>query len=167
VLLVDAEFWTDRQKIRRIPIMRREKTFTIGPGAAQMADAMLSRMFDETIVVRRLERLEDPERYDFSIRLIHESFDDRTLYLPLVMRQRYRVDIAAEITRLDGTFVGRVEARGSEAFWIMSLAAANPYESDERLLGRASKVLNAAVQESLFGLMDELSELDTFSADGS
>jgi hypothetical protein len=166
VLLVDAAFWTDREKVRRIPVARREKTFIIGPGAAEMADKMLSRIFDEVVQVRHLDRVEDPERFDFVIRLVHESFDDRTLFLPLFSRQRYLVDLAAEVSRLDGSFVGKIDARGSESFWLMHLAAANPFEDDERLLAKASKTLNAAVQESLFRLMDELGSLSVFSDDG-
>ena len=166
VLLVDAEFWTDREKIRRIPVARRKKTLLIGPGAAEMAAKMLSRMFDEVISVRNLDRVEDPERFDFVIRLVHESFDDLTLFLPLFSRHRYRVDLGAEVSRLDGSFVGKVAARGSESFWLMNLAAANPLEGDERLLDKASKTLNAAVQESLFGMMDELGSLSIFSDDG-
>jgi hypothetical protein len=166
VLLVDPAFWTDREKVSRIPIARREKTFIIGPGAAEMADKMLSRMFDEVIDVRSLDRVEDPQRFDFVIRLVHESFDDRTLFLPLFSHQRYLVDLAAEVSRLDGTSLGKVNAQGAESFWLMNLAAANPLEGDERLLDKASVTLNAAVQESLFGLMAELASLSVFSDDG-
>jgi len=163
VLLVDAAFWSDREKIRKIPIARREKTFIIGPGAAEMAEKMLLRMFDDVIEECCLDQVADPERFDFVIRLVHESFDDRALVLPIFTRQKYRVDLAAEVSRLDGSYLGRVEARGEESFWLMNLAEANPYKGDERLLGKASKTLNAAVQESLFRLMDELASLSIFS----
>ena len=156
VLLVDREFWSDREKFRRIPIARREKTFIIGPGAAEMAEKMLVQMFDDVIEECCLDKVSELERYDLVIRLIHESFDDRTLFLPFFSRQRYLVDLAAEITRVDGSAVGKVEARGSESFWLMNLSAANPYKSDAGLLEKASNTLNAAVQESVFGLMDEL-----------
>ncbi len=165
VLLVDAAFWTDQEKVRRIPVARREKSFFIGPGAAEMAGKMLSRMFDEVIDVRSLDQVENPERFDFVIQLVHESFDDRTFFLPLFSRHRYRVDLGAEISRLDGSSVGKVAARGSESFWLMNLAAAT-LEDDERLLAKASKTLNAAVQESLFRLMGELGSLSIFSDDG-
>ncbi len=131
-----------------------------------MAGKMLSRMFDEVIDVRSLDQVENPERFDFVIQLVHESFDDRTFFLPLFSRHRYRVDLGAEISRLDGSSVGKVAARGSESFWLMNLAAANPLEDDERLLAKASKTLNAAVQESLFRLMGELGSLSIFSDDG-
>lgn len=165
ILLVDPEFWTDREKIRRIPVARREKTFIIGPGAAEMAEKMLARMFDEVTNVPLLARLDDPEHFDFVIRLVHESFDDRTIFMPLFSRQRYKAHLGAEVSRPDGSFVGKVDAEGSESFWLMNLAAANPLEGDERLLEKASKTLNAAVQESLFGLMDELASLPAFSDD--
>jgi hypothetical protein len=159
VLVVGGEFWTDRNKVGRIPIARREKTFIIGPGAAEMAEKMLRQMFSRVERVRRIDQVEDVEQFDFVIQLIHHGFDDRTLFLPFFSNQRYRVDLGAEVTRPNGSIVGEVTARGSESFWVMNLAAANPYENDERLLDRAGTVLNAAVQESLFELMDELEPL--------
>ena len=159
ILVVGGDFWSDRKRVSRIPIARREKTFIIGPGAAEMAEKMLRRMFEDVERVRRLDRVEEPERFDFVIRLVQNSFDDRTLFLPLFSNQRYRVDLGAEVSRPDGSLVGGVAARGSESFWMMNLAAANPFESDERLLDRAGMTLNAAVQESLFELMDELERL--------
>ena len=96
------------------------------------------------------------ERFDFVVRLVHESFDDRTLYLPLFSNQRYRVDLGAVVSRPNGADIGEATARGAESFWVLNLAAANPFEDDKRLLDRASRTLNEAVQESLFKLMDEL-----------
>jgi hypothetical protein len=159
ILVVGGEFWTDRERVSRIPIARREKTFIIGPGAAEMAEKMLRRIFEDVERVRRLDQVEDPERFDFVIRLVQNSFDDRTLFLPFFSNQRYRVDLGAELSRPNGSRVGGVTARGSESFWLMNLAAANPFEGDERLLDRAGMTLNAAVQESLFGLMDKLERL--------
>jgi hypothetical protein len=163
VLLADAAFWTDQEKAGRIPVARGEKTFIIGPSAAEMANKMLSRMFDQVEQVRTLDAIEGPERFDFVISLTHEAFDDQTLLLPLYSRQRYRLDLGAEVYRLDETFVAKVEARGSESFWLMNLVAASPFEGNQRLLGKAAQTLNAAVQESLFGLMDELAGLPIFS----
>ena len=165
VLIVDADFWSDRQKISRIPVARREKTFIIGPGAAEMAERMLEVMFEEVVDACCLDQVPELERFDLVIRLVQESFDDRMLLLPFFSRQRYVVDLAAEVSRVDGGSLGKVEARGYESFWIMNLAAANPYQSDARLLGKASTTLNAAVQESLFGLMDELASLLARSED--
>ena len=163
VLLADAAFWTDQEKVGRIPVARREKSFFIGPGATEMASKMLQRIFDRVIDVRSLDHVEDPECFDFVIRLLHESFDDGTLFLPLFSRHRYRLDLGALVTHVDGSFIALVEARGSESFWSMNLAAANPLsESDSGFLGKASRTLNAAVQESLFGLMDELESLPAF-----
>ena len=48
----------------------------------------------------------------------------------------------------------------------MSLGEMSPINADERLLDRASKTLNAAVQESLLGLVDELASLSVFDDDG-
>lgn len=159
LLIVDGVFWSDREKVRRIPIARREKTFIIGPGAAEMAEKMLLRMFDEVVEECCLDQVEDLARFDFVIRLIHESFDDRMLVLPLFSRQKFRVDLGAVVSRSDGSLLGELEARGEETFWLINLAEANPYEGDDRLLAKASKTLNAAVQESLFRLMDELDSL--------
>jgi len=159
VLLADAEFWTDRRISREIPIARREKTFIIGPGAAQMAGDMLARMFDEVVTVRRLELVPDLEYFDYVIRLVLDDFNDRTLSFPIFSNQRYLVELAAEVSRPDGSLVGRVDARGAESFWFRNLAAANPNRSDAPLLEKASRTLNAAVQESLFELMDEVEEL--------
>jgi len=159
VLLTDAAFWTDRISTRAVPIARRSKTYIIGPGASQMAGDMLSRMFDEVEIVRRLDHVPNLGRYDFVIQLFLDEFDDRTLSVPLFSNLRYLVELGAEVSRPDGTVVGRVEGRGSESFWFRNLAAANPYRSDERILEKASTTLNAAVQESLFELMEELEEL--------
>ena len=159
VLLTDAAFWTDRIRTRAIPIARRSKTYIIGPGASQMAGDMLSRMFDEVEIVRRLDHVPNLGRYDFVIQLFLDEFDDRTLTVPLFSNLRYLVELGAEVSRPDGTVVGRVEGRGTESFWFRNLAAANPYRSDERLLEKASTTLNAAVQESLFELMEDLEEL--------
>lgn len=159
LLIVDGAFWSDREKSRRIPIARREKTFIIGPGAAEMAERMLDRMFEVVVEECCLGQVPELERFDFVIRLVHESFDDRTLLLPFFSRQRYVVDLGAEVSLPDGTSLGNVDARGSESFWLMNLSAANPWKGDQRLLDKASNTLNAAVQESLFGLMDELEPL--------
>ena len=159
VLVADAAFWTDRKRLRGIPIARRPKTFIIGPGASEMTGKMLARMFDEVVTARHLDRVPDLQRFDFVIQLVLDSFDDRTLTIPFFSNQRYRVDLGAEISRPDGSFVGRVDARGSESWWFLNLAAANPWEGDARLLERASRTLNAAVQESLFELMDDLEVL--------
>lgn len=159
VLLADAEFWTDRRISREIPIARREKTFIIGPGASQMAGDMLARMFDEVVTVRRLELVPDLEYFDYVIRLVLDDFSDRTLSFPIFSNQRYLVELAAEVSRPDGSLVGRVDARGAESFWFRNLAAANPNRNDAPLLEKASRTLNAAVQESLFELMDEVEEL--------
>ena len=159
VLVVGGEFWTDRNRVRRIPIARREKTFIIGPGAAEMAEKMLRQMFSRVERVRHIDQVEDVEQFDFVIQLVHHGFDDRTLFLPFFSNQRYRVDLGADVWRPNGPILWNVTARGSESFWMMNLAAANPFEKDERLLDRAGTVLNAAVQESLFELMDELEPL--------
>ena len=135
------------------------QTFILGPGAAEMAGKLLARMFDEVVTVRRLELVEDPTKYDFVIRLVHGPFDDRTLLLPLFSNQRYRVDIGAEVYLLDESFLGKVNARGSESFWMMNLLAADLFKGDSRLLEKASVTLNGAVQESLFELMEELEPL--------
>jgi hypothetical protein len=156
VLLADAAFWTDRETSRAVPIARREKTFIIGPGATQMAGEMLARMFDQVVTVRRLELVPDLAYFDYVIQLVLDSFDDRTLTFPIFSNQRYLVELGAEITRADGSFVGRIDTHGAESFWFRNLAAANPYRSDARLLEKASNTLNAAVQESLFEMMDEL-----------
>ena len=166
VLLVDAAFWTGQEQRSRIPVARRAKSFIIGPGAAEMADRMLSRMFDEVIDVRSLDEVEDPQRFDLVIRLVHDSFDDQNLFFLLFSRQRYRIGLRAEVSRFNGSVVGRVHALGSESFWIMGLIEANPLEGDSRLLRKAGKTLNLAVQESLFALMEELASLPTFSDGG-
>ena len=131
-----------------------------------MAGTMLSHMFDDVISVRNLDRVEDPERFDFVIRLVHESFDDQNLFFPFFSRQRYRVGLGAEVSRPNGSLVGSVDGRGSESFWLMSLGEMSPIDADERLLDKASKTLNAAVQESLLGLLDELASLSVFDDDG-
>jgi hypothetical protein len=166
VLLADADFWTDKQGVSRIPIARRGKSMIIGPGATEMADKMLTQMFDDVVEVRALSQVMEPERYEFVIRLVHGPFDGGTFILPLVSRQRYRVEIGAEVSRRDGTFIDRVDAEGSESFWLVSLGEASPFEGDERLLKKASTTLNAALQETLFELMDELAELPAFSSGG-
>ena len=158
VLVVTSDFWTDRKRVERIPIARREKTFIIGPGAAAMAETMLNRMFSDVRRVRHADQMADAKPFDFAIRLVQDSFDDRTLFFPFFSNQRYRVDLGAEVSRPNGSLVGRVTARGAKSFWTMNLAAAIP-KNDERLLRRAGTSLNAAVQESLFELMDELEEL--------
>ena len=61
VLVVGGEFWTDRNKVGRIPIARREKTFIIGPGAAEMAEKMLRQMFSRVERVRHADQGEDVE----------------------------------------------------------------------------------------------------------
>jgi hypothetical protein len=124
-----------------------------------MAGDMLARMFDEVVTVRRLELVPDLEYFDYVIRLVLDDFNDRTLSFPIFSNQRYLVELAAEISRPDGSLVGRVDARGAESFWFRNLAAANPNRSDAPLLEKASRTLNAAVQESLFELMDEVEEL--------
>ena len=159
VLLADAEFWTDRRRTRAIPIARRSKTFIIGPGATQMAGNMLKRVFDEVETVRRLELVPNLEDFDYVIQLFLENFDDRTISIPIFSNQRYLVELGAEISRPDGSVVGRVEGRGADSFWFRNLAAANPNRDDAPLLEKASNTLNSAVQESLFELMDELEEL--------
>ena len=156
VLLSDAEFWTDRQRSRAIPIARREKTFIIGPGASQMAGDMLARMFDEVVTVRRLDLVPDMIYFDYVIRLVLDSFDNRTLSFPLFSNQRYLVELGAEISRADGSIIGRIDSSGAESFWFRNLEAANTYRSDANILEKASNTLNAAVQESLFEMMDEL-----------
>ncbi len=163
VLLVDVEFWTDQQRVSRIPIARRDKSFIIGPGAAEMTGRMFERMFDDVVTARFLDRVPDPERFDYVIRLVHDDFDDRSLFLPLFTNQRYRVGIGAEVSRMDDTELGRVSGEGSDNFWIASIFPLNPLESDRPLLAKASRTLNAAVQESLFELMDELAELPAFT----
>jgi hypothetical protein len=159
VLVAGADFWTDRKRISKIPIARREKMFIIGPSAAGMAERMLGQMFVGVERVRHLDRVADPSQFDYVIRLIHTYFDDRTLFLPLFSNQRYRVDISATVTRIDGSVIGEAIGRGSESFWTVNLADANPFEGDQRLLDKAGKTLNAAVQESLFELMNDLEPL--------
>ena len=42
---------------------------------------------------------------------------------------------------------------------MFNLMAANPYAKDERLLERAGRTLNTAIEESLFEIMNELGPL--------
>lgn len=163
IVLVDQAFWTDRSQVRKIPIVRREKNFIIGPGAAEMARRMLGQIFDEALEARTLNEIETIERFDYIIRLTHEGFDDRTLYLPLFSQHRYKLTLGANVSRLDGMKIGSVSARGSEWFLRFSLLPTDPRKHERPLLEKASRTLNAAVQESLFGMMDELEEL--FEAD--
>ncbi|GAG44382.1 unnamed protein product, partial [marine sediment metagenome] len=169
LLLADAAFWTDKQRVSRIPIARREKTFIIGPGAAAMAGSMLSRIFDEVVPARHLDRVENLERFDFVIRLVQESFDSRALFLPLLANHRFRVGLGAEVFRPDAGSpgkldeLGKVDAVGSESFWLLSIAPTNPLETDDRVLKKGARALNAAIQESLFALMDKLLELPELS----
>lgn len=158
LLHVDREFWTDRQRVSRIPIARREKTFIIGPGAAEMTARMLQQMFDEVETARVLERVEDRERFDYVIRLVHDSFDSRTLFLPLLTKRRYEVGVGAEVSSGDGSRVGRVGGTGADSFWLVGLSPENRLEGDERIRAKASVTLNAAVQDALFELMEALDE---------
>ena len=121
-----------------------------------MAEQMLSRMFDEVTRARYLDRVEDLQRYDFVIQLLHESFDDRNLYFLIGSRQSYRVGLGAAISRPDGPREAAVYGEGSESFWHMGLGEALPVEGKARLSTRAGQTLNKAVQESLFGLMERL-----------
>lgn len=155
---MDREFWTDRQRVSRIPIARREKTFIIGPGAAEMTARMLQQMFDEVETARILERVEDRERFDYVIRLVHDSFDSRTLFLPLLTKRRYEVGVGAEVSSGDGSRVGRVGGTGADSFWLVGLSPENRLEGDERIRAKASVTLNAAVQDALFELMEALDE---------
>ena len=164
VLLIDPAFWSSREKTSRIPVARREKKVIIGPGAAEMAGKMLSRMFDEVETARILDRVEDLDRFDFVVRLVHDFFDDSDIFLFLGSRQRYRIGLRAEVSRPDGTPVDRVHAVGSEAFWIVSLGEANPLEGDERTARKAGETLNLAVQETLFELMEEIAALPEIAA---
>ena len=159
VLLADVAFWTDRETKRAIPIARRAKTFIIGPGATQMAGEMLARMFDEVVTVRNLDRVPDLARFDYVVQLVLDSFDDRTFSLPLISNQRYRVELGAAITRADGSPVGRTSTRGAKSFWFMNLQAADTYSTNPAIVEKASNTLNAAVQESLFEMMDELESI--------
>ncbi len=154
LLLIDVAFWTSQEHMRRIPVARREKTFIIGPGAAQMAEQMLLRMFDEVERARRLDRVEDLDRFDHVIHLVHDSFDDLNIFLVLGSRQRYRVGLGAEVSRPDGTEEGSVHGVGKGAFWFLGLG--EPVEGDDRLARRAGETLNRAVQASLFQMMDQL-----------
>jgi hypothetical protein len=159
MLHVDAAFWTDRQRVSRIPIARREQSFIIGPGAAAMAGRMLGRMFDEVVDVRHIDRVEDRERFDYVIRLVHDSFDSRTLFLPLLTNRRFEVGIGAEISRGDGSPVSRVAGVGADSFWRFGPAPPDSlFQKDSRVLLGASRTLNVAVQASLFQLMDALDE---------
>lgn len=164
VLLVDVAFWTSQERVGRIPLARREQTFTIGPGAAAMAEQMLSRMFDEVTRARYLDRVEDLQRYDFVIQLLHESFDDRNLYFLIGSRQSYRVGLGAAISRPDGPREAVVDGEGSESFWHLGLGEALPVEGKARLSKRAGQTLNKAVQESLFGLMERLAATAVLAA---
>ena len=90
VLVAGPDFWTDRKRVSQLPIVRREQTYIIGPGAAHMAETMLDRMFEAVERTRHLNRVEGPKDYAYVIRLIHTDFDDRTLFLPFFSNQRYR-----------------------------------------------------------------------------
>jgi hypothetical protein len=159
VLLADITFWTDRDTKRAIPIVRRAKTFIIGPGATQMVEEMLKRIFDEVVTVRNLDLVPDLPRFDYVIKLVHDGFDSRTISFPFFSNGRVLVELGAEVTRADGSFVGRLKSRGAKSFWFWNLEADNTDGIYSDILERASKTLNAAVQESLFGMMDELEEL--------
>ena len=127
VLVVTSDFWTDRKRVERIPIARREKTFIIGPGAAAMAETMLNRMFSDVRRVRHADQMADAEPFDFAIRLVQDSFDDRTLFFPLFSNQRYRVDLGAEVSRLD--LRRRVMP---PAKWTESLRLRSPFQAANR-----------------------------------
>jgi hypothetical protein len=159
VLLADMAFWTDRETTRAIPIARRAKSFIIGPGATQMVEEMLNHIFDEVVTVRNLDLVPDLPRFDYVIKLVHDGFDNRTISFPFFSNSRVRVELGAEVTRADGSFVGRLESSGAKSFWFWNLEADNTDGIYSDILERASKTLNAAVQESLFGMMDELEDL--------
>ena len=159
VLLADTAFWTDRHTTRAIPIARRAKTFIIGPGATQMVGEMLERIFDEVVTVRNLNLVPDLARFDYVIHLVLDDFDTRTINLPIFSNGRFFVELGAEVTRADGAFVGRLKSSGSKSFWFGNLEANNTDGVYSDILERASKTFNAAVQESLFGMMEELEEL--------
>lgn len=162
ILLADIEFWTDTQRVSRIPAARRSNTFILGPGAAEMAQAMLSQMFEDVTLVRNLDQVEDPKRFDYVIRLVHQTFNAKVFILPLISRQRYVVAFSAELSQRDGTRLAEVDAKGSEWFWTTTSGDRSPFEGetrDDRFLAKAQWTLNVAVQESLFRLMEELAEL--------
>lgn len=160
LLHVDAAFWTDQQRVNRIPIARRAQSFIIGPGAAAMAGRMLGRMFDEVVDVRHLDRVEDLERFDWVVHLVHDSFDSRTVFLPLLTNRRYEVGVSADVSRGDGARVGRVAGVGADSFWRAGLAPPDSrFEKDARVLPGASATLNRAVQDCLFQLVDALEDL--------
>jgi hypothetical protein len=159
VLLADSAFWTDRHTTRSIPIARRSKTFIIGPGATQMVGEMLGRIFDEVVTVRNLDLVPDLARFDYVIHLVLDDFDTRTINLPIFSNGRFFVELGADVTRADGAFVGRLKSSGSKSFWFGNLEADNTDGVYSDILERASKTFNAAVQESLFGMMEELEEL--------
>ena len=156
VMLVDAAFWNDQQRVGRIPIARRGKTFIIGPGAAEMAKRMLDQVFDEVVETRLLERV-DLQRFDYVVRLVHDSFDSRTLFIPLLTNRRFEVGIGAELSRAaDGYPLARVSGLGSDSFWQFSLTPENRLESDAPIREKGSVAMNAAVQDALFDLMESL-----------
>jgi len=64
-----------------------------------------------------------------------------------------------EVARADDSFVGGLQSRGTKSFWFWNLEAANSDGIYSDIRESASNTLNAAVQESLFGMMDELVEL--------
>jgi hypothetical protein len=170
IILADVEFWTDTQRISGIPAARRGNTLILGPGAAEMTRIMLASMFDEVILVRSLDRVEQPKRFDYVIRLVHQSFKANVLILPLVSRQRYVVEFSAEISLLDGTRLAEIEAKGKEGFWTTTSGDRSPFEGDtrdDRFRAAAQPALNAAVQESLFRLVDELADLPFLDGDRS
>ena len=164
VLLVDVAFWTHREEVGRVPLARREQTFIIGPGAAAMAEQMLSHMFDEVTRARHLDRVENLQRYDFVIHLLHESFDDRNRYFLIGSRQSYRVGLGAAISRPDGPREAAVHGEGSGSFWHLGLGEVRPVGGTDRLSARAGQTLNEAVQESLFALMDRLAATPALAA---
>ncbi len=159
VLLADTAFWTDQQTTSAIPIARREKTFIIGPGATQMVEEMLTHVFDEVVTARDLDFVPDLPRFDYVIKLALNGFDNRTISFPFFSNGRFLVELGAEVTRADGSFVGKLESSGAKSFWFWNLEANNTDGIYSDILERASKTLNAAVQESLFGMMDGLEEL--------
>ena len=93
------------------------------------------------------------------IKLALDDFDNRTINFPFRSNGRFVVELGAEVTRADGSFVGRLSSRGANSLWFWNLEADNTDGIYSDILDRASKTLNAAVQESLFGMMDELEEL--------
>ena len=158
VLLADTEFWTDQQRVGRIPIARRAKTFIVGPSAAAMAHQILEQMFYRVEQARVLERVEDIERFDYVVRLTHDGFDSTTLFLPLMTYQRFSVAVGAELSRTDGTPLGRATGSSADSFLMLSTAPENPFEGEGRIREKSSVSLNAAVQDALFELMGAIGQ---------